>query len=141
MKDLEPSFALAALNSGLKVNSSFAFSLLKKPALDMADLLKRSEKYINAEEDVAARKQKTSWSGHQEEKREHSRNAPGKKDKRKERSSCPKITSGISSLGGMVHPGEGCQSRPTTTLPPYWIHVPGSLPWRRTRSPSNGLRH
>ncbi|GAV83718.1 hypothetical protein CFOL_v3_27164 [Cephalotus follicularis] len=35
---------------------------------------------------MAARKQKTSWSGHQEEKGKHSRNAPGKKQKRKERS-------------------------------------------------------
>ncbi|GAV63505.1 hypothetical protein CFOL_v3_07023 [Cephalotus follicularis] len=52
----------------------------------MADLLRRAERYINAEEGMAARKQKTSWSGHQEEKGEHSRNAPGKKEKRKEMS-------------------------------------------------------
>ncbi|GAV75802.1 hypothetical protein CFOL_v3_19278 [Cephalotus follicularis] len=39
---------------------------------------------------MAARKQKTLWSGHQEEKGEHSRNAPGKKEKRKERSELSK---------------------------------------------------
>ncbi|GAV61233.1 hypothetical protein CFOL_v3_04761 [Cephalotus follicularis] len=52
----------------------------------MADLLKRAERYVNAEEEMKARKQKIPWSGHQEEKREHSRNAPEKKEKRKERS-------------------------------------------------------
>ncbi|GAV57368.1 hypothetical protein CFOL_v3_00905 [Cephalotus follicularis] len=52
----------------------------------MADLIRRAEKYVNAEEEMAARKQKTPWSGHQEEKREHSRNAPERKEKRKERS-------------------------------------------------------
>ncbi|GAV63263.1 hypothetical protein CFOL_v3_06783 [Cephalotus follicularis] len=51
----------------------------------MADLLRRAERYINAEEGMAARKQKISWSDHQVEKGEHSRNAPGKKEKRKER--------------------------------------------------------
>ncbi|GAV71180.1 hypothetical protein CFOL_v3_14674 [Cephalotus follicularis] len=35
---------------------------------------------------MEARKQKISWSGHQVEKGEHSRNAPGKKEKRNERS-------------------------------------------------------
>ncbi|GAV58301.1 hypothetical protein CFOL_v3_01835 [Cephalotus follicularis] len=39
---------------------------------------------------MAARKQKTPWSGHQEEKGEYSRNAPGKKEKRKERSELSK---------------------------------------------------
>ncbi|GAV77041.1 hypothetical protein CFOL_v3_20513, partial [Cephalotus follicularis] len=48
------------------------------------------EKYVNAEEAMAARKQKTSWSGHQVEKGEHSRNSPGKNEKRKERSELPK---------------------------------------------------
>ncbi|GAV79030.1 hypothetical protein CFOL_v3_22495 [Cephalotus follicularis] len=76
---------MSALNSGLRNNSSFTFSLLKKPVLDMADLLKRAEKYVNAEEEMAARKQKTPWSSHQEEKGEHSRNALRKKEKRKER--------------------------------------------------------
>ncbi|GAV64317.1 hypothetical protein CFOL_v3_07835 [Cephalotus follicularis] len=52
----------------------------------MADLLRRAEKYVNAKEEMAVRKQKTPWSGHHEEKWEHSRNAPGKKEKRKERS-------------------------------------------------------
>ncbi|GAV80367.1 hypothetical protein CFOL_v3_23828 [Cephalotus follicularis] len=56
----------------------------------MADLLKRAERYINAEKEMAARKQKTPWSGHQEEKREHSRNAPKRKEKRKERSDLSK---------------------------------------------------
>ncbi|GAV68073.1 hypothetical protein CFOL_v3_11576, partial [Cephalotus follicularis] len=81
VKDLDPSFTLAALNSGLRSNSSFTFSLLKRPAMDMADLLRRAEKYVNAEEEMAARKQKTPWSGHQEEKREHSRNAPERKER------------------------------------------------------------
>ncbi|GAV74580.1 hypothetical protein CFOL_v3_18060 [Cephalotus follicularis] len=39
---------------------------------------------------MAARKQKTPWSGHQEEKWEHSRNAPERKEKRKERSELTK---------------------------------------------------
>ncbi|GAV71536.1 hypothetical protein CFOL_v3_15028 [Cephalotus follicularis] len=56
----------------------------------MTDLLKRAEKYVNAEEEMAARKQKTPWSGHQEEKEEYSRNAPGKKEKRKEMSDLTK---------------------------------------------------
>ncbi|GAV69142.1 hypothetical protein CFOL_v3_12643 [Cephalotus follicularis] len=56
----------------------------------MADLLRRAEKYVNAEEEMAARKQKTPWTDHQEEKGEHSRNAPEKKEKRKERSDLPK---------------------------------------------------
>ncbi|GAV64745.1 hypothetical protein CFOL_v3_08260, partial [Cephalotus follicularis] len=86
VKDLESSFALEALNSGLKDNSPFTFSLMKKPAQDMADLLRRAEKYVNAEEAMTARKQKTSWSGHQAEKEEHSRSAPEKKQKRNERS-------------------------------------------------------
>ncbi|GAV72592.1 hypothetical protein CFOL_v3_16080 [Cephalotus follicularis] len=90
VKDLEPSFALAALNSGLRNNSSFTFSLLKRPATDMADMLKRAERYINAEEEMAGRKQKTPSFGHQEEKREHSRNAPERKEKRKERSDLTK---------------------------------------------------
>ncbi|GAV87240.1 hypothetical protein CFOL_v3_30666, partial [Cephalotus follicularis] len=90
VKDLEPSFAVAALNNGLRNNSSFTFSLLKKPAKDMADLLKRAERYVNTEEEMAARKQKTPWSGHQEERREYSRNAPERRDKRKERSDLSK---------------------------------------------------
>ncbi|GAV60177.1 hypothetical protein CFOL_v3_03708 [Cephalotus follicularis] len=52
----------------------------------MADLLMRAERYVNAEEGMAARKQKTSGAGHQAERGEHSRGAPGKKEKRKERS-------------------------------------------------------
>ncbi|GAV84250.1 hypothetical protein CFOL_v3_27694 [Cephalotus follicularis] len=52
----------------------------------MVDLLKRAERYVNAEEEMVARKQKTPWSGHEEERREHSRNAPERKEKRKERS-------------------------------------------------------
>ncbi|GAV59239.1 hypothetical protein CFOL_v3_02770 [Cephalotus follicularis] len=56
----------------------------------MADLLKRVERYVNAEKEMAARKQKTPWSGHQEERREHSRNAPERKEKRKERSDLSK---------------------------------------------------
>ncbi|GAV59848.1 hypothetical protein CFOL_v3_03379, partial [Cephalotus follicularis] len=50
VKDLEPSFAMAALNSGLRNNSTFTFSLLKRPAVDVADLLRRAERYVNAEE-------------------------------------------------------------------------------------------
>ncbi|GAV71512.1 hypothetical protein CFOL_v3_15006 [Cephalotus follicularis] len=56
----------------------------------MEDLLRRTEKYVNTEEEMAARKQKTPWSGHQEKRGEHSRNAPGKKEKRKERSELSK---------------------------------------------------
>ncbi|GAV58953.1 hypothetical protein CFOL_v3_02486 [Cephalotus follicularis] len=81
---------MAALNNGLKSNSSFTFSLLKKPAKDMADLLKRAERYVNAEEEMVARKQKIPWSSHQEERMEHSRNAPERREKRKERSNLSK---------------------------------------------------
>ncbi|GAV74347.1 hypothetical protein CFOL_v3_17827 [Cephalotus follicularis] len=56
----------------------------------MADLLRRAERYVNAEENMVARKQKTPWSGHQEEKGEHSRNALERKNKRKERSDLSK---------------------------------------------------
>ncbi|GAV75910.1 hypothetical protein CFOL_v3_19386 [Cephalotus follicularis] len=52
----------------------------------MADLLRMAEMYVNAEEGMTARKQKTSWLGHQVEKGEHSRNAPAKEEKRKDRS-------------------------------------------------------
>ncbi|GAV63696.1 hypothetical protein CFOL_v3_07214 [Cephalotus follicularis] len=90
VKGLEPSFAMAALNNGLRNNSSFTFSLLKRPALDMANLLRKAERYINAEEEMAARKQKTPWSGHQEERGEHLRNAPMKKEKKRERSDLTK---------------------------------------------------
>ncbi|GAV88010.1 hypothetical protein CFOL_v3_31434 [Cephalotus follicularis] len=81
---------MAALNNGLRNKSSFTFSLLKRPALDMADLLRRAERYVNAEEEMAVRKQKTPWSGHQEERGEHSRNALGKKEKKRERSDLTK---------------------------------------------------
>ncbi|GAV76952.1 hypothetical protein CFOL_v3_20425 [Cephalotus follicularis] len=81
---------MAALSNGLRNNSSFTFSLLKRPALDMADLLRRVEKYVNTEEEMAASKQKTPWSGHQEERGEHSRNTLGKKEKKRERSDLTK---------------------------------------------------
>ncbi|GAV56591.1 hypothetical protein CFOL_v3_00133 [Cephalotus follicularis] len=88
VKDLEPSFTLAALNSGLRDNSLFTFSPMKKPTHDMTDLLRRVEKYVNVEEGLATRKHKTSWFD-QQEKEEHSRRAPGKKQERKER---PELT-------------------------------------------------
>ncbi|GAV84043.1 hypothetical protein CFOL_v3_27488 [Cephalotus follicularis] len=87
---MEPSFAMTALNSGLRNNSFFTFSLLKRPTVDMADLLRRAERYINAEEEMTARRQKTPWSGHQEEKGEHSQNAFGNKEKRREKSDLTK---------------------------------------------------
>ncbi|GAV71179.1 hypothetical protein CFOL_v3_14673 [Cephalotus follicularis] len=90
VKDLEPSFAMTALNSGLRNNSSFTFSLLKKQAVDMEDLLRKAEKYVNAEEEMAARKQKMQGTGHQEEKGEHSRNAPRRREKKKEKSELSK---------------------------------------------------
>ncbi|GAV88868.1 hypothetical protein CFOL_v3_35123 [Cephalotus follicularis] len=62
VKDLEPSFALAALNSGLRDNSAFTFSLMKKLVLSMADLLRRAKKYVNADE------QRTNWPDHQKRK-------------------------------------------------------------------------
>ncbi|GAV57474.1 hypothetical protein CFOL_v3_01011 [Cephalotus follicularis] len=76
---------MAALSNGLRNSSSFTFSLLKRPALDMADLLKRAERYVNAEDEMAARKQKTPWLDHQEERGGYSRNAPRKKEKKRER--------------------------------------------------------
>ncbi|GAV86593.1 hypothetical protein CFOL_v3_30022 [Cephalotus follicularis] len=81
---------MAALNSGMRNNSSFTFSLLKRPTVDMEDLLRRAEKYVNVEEEMASRKRKKPWSGHQEERGEHSRNTPGNKEKRKERSDLTK---------------------------------------------------
>ncbi|GAV79374.1 hypothetical protein CFOL_v3_22839, partial [Cephalotus follicularis] len=118
VKDLEPSFALAALNNGLKSNSSFTFSLLKKPAKDMADLLKRAERYVNAVEEMTARKQKAPWSGHQEERREHSRNAPERREKGRGGQTCPRKTSGINSPDVRAHPGVEHQYHLTTPLPP-----------------------
>ncbi|GAV70266.1 hypothetical protein CFOL_v3_13764 [Cephalotus follicularis] len=56
----------------------------------MAELLKRAERYVNAEEEMAARKQKALWSGHHEERMEHSRNAPERREKRNERSDLSK---------------------------------------------------
>ncbi|GAV72997.1 hypothetical protein CFOL_v3_16484, partial [Cephalotus follicularis] len=56
----------------------------------MAELLKRAERYVNAEEEMLARKQKAPWTGQQEENREHSRNAPERREKRKERSDLSK---------------------------------------------------
>ncbi|GAV56861.1 hypothetical protein CFOL_v3_00402 [Cephalotus follicularis] len=56
----------------------------------MEDLLKRTERYVNAEEEMAARKQKMPWPSHQEERREHSRDAPERKEKRKDRSDLSK---------------------------------------------------
>ncbi|GAV65623.1 hypothetical protein CFOL_v3_09138 [Cephalotus follicularis] len=141
VKDLEPFFALATLNSGLMNNSFFTFSLLKKPAVNMADMLRRAEKYVNAEEEMAARKQKMPWSGHQEKKGEHSWNTPGKKEKRKERSELSKETSDINSQEERIHPGEGHLSHPTITLPSFWTRAPEYLLWRRIRSSSNGLAH
>ncbi|GAV58153.1 hypothetical protein CFOL_v3_01687 [Cephalotus follicularis] len=81
---------MAALINGLRNNSSFTFSLLKRPALDMADLLRRAERYVIAEEEMAARRQKNPWSDHQEERGGHSRNVPGKKEKKRERSDLTK---------------------------------------------------
>ncbi|GAV78737.1 hypothetical protein CFOL_v3_22202, partial [Cephalotus follicularis] len=49
VRDLEPSFAVTALLSGLK-KTQFKFSLMKKNSANMEELLKRAEKYINAEE-------------------------------------------------------------------------------------------
>ncbi|GAV73221.1 hypothetical protein CFOL_v3_16707 [Cephalotus follicularis] len=56
----------------------------------MADLLKRAERYVNAEEEMFARKQKAPWTGQQEERKEHSCNAPERREKRKERSDLSK---------------------------------------------------
>ncbi|GAV65345.1 hypothetical protein CFOL_v3_08860 [Cephalotus follicularis] len=56
----------------------------------MAELLKRAERYVNAEEEMLARKQKAPWTGQQEERREPSRNAPERREKRKERSDLSK---------------------------------------------------
>ncbi|GAV81079.1 hypothetical protein CFOL_v3_24538 [Cephalotus follicularis] len=81
---------MAALNNGLRNNSYFTFSLLKRPALDMADLLRIAERYVNTEEEMAARKQKIPWSGHQEERGKHSRNVPGIKEKKREMSDLTK---------------------------------------------------
>ncbi|GAV65159.1 hypothetical protein CFOL_v3_08674, partial [Cephalotus follicularis] len=140
VKDLEPSFTMAALNSGLRNNSSFIFSLLKKPAEDMTDLLRRGEKYVNAEEEMAARKQKIPWSGHQEEKREHSRNAPEKKEKRKERSELSKEYLMYKLSRRENSPRGGAPIPSYNNFPPSWTHAPEYLLWRRIRSPYNGLK-
>ncbi|GAV68993.1 hypothetical protein CFOL_v3_12495 [Cephalotus follicularis] len=63
---------------------------MKKHALDIADLLKRAKKYVNAEKSLAARKEKTSWSGYPE-KEEQPRSGQGKKHKRK---GGPELTKG-----------------------------------------------
>ncbi|GAV67654.1 hypothetical protein CFOL_v3_11159 [Cephalotus follicularis] len=97
---------------------------MKKPAQDMADLLRRAEKYVNVQEAMAARKQKTSWSGHQEEKEEHSRNAPGKKQKRKGRSELTKDDLRHKLSMREESPKRGAPIPLTTTSP---------LSWRRTQ--------
>ncbi|GAV86881.1 hypothetical protein CFOL_v3_30307 [Cephalotus follicularis] len=105
----------------------------------MADLLRRAERYVNAEEEMAARKKKMPWSGHQEEKGGHSRNAPKRREKRKERT-CPRKTLDINSPDEKAYPEEGHQSRPITTSPPSWKNAPEYLLWNKTRSPSSGQR-
>ncbi|GAV67027.1 hypothetical protein CFOL_v3_10536, partial [Cephalotus follicularis] len=127
VKYMEQSFALAALNSGLKDNSPFTFSLMMKPVVDMADLLRRAEKYVNAEEAMAARKQKISWSGHQVEKGEHSRTVSRKKEKRKERSEL--LTDNLGhKLSKREDPQKGAhQFRATIIMLPFWRLAPGYL--------------
>ncbi|GAV75916.1 hypothetical protein CFOL_v3_19392 [Cephalotus follicularis] len=138
VKDLEPSFALAALNNGLMSNSKFTFSLLKKSAKDMAELLKRAERYVNAKEEMVARKQKTPWTGHQEERRENSRNAPERRGKTGQ--TCPRKTSDISSPDERAHPEVGHPYHFITHLPPSWIHEPEYLLWSKIKFLSSGLR-
>ncbi|GAV88967.1 hypothetical protein CFOL_v3_32388 [Cephalotus follicularis] len=142
VKDLEPSFALVALKSGLKDNSHFTFSLLKKPTVDMVDLLRSAKRYINAEKGITARKQKTSQSGHQVEKGEHSQNAPGKEEKRKERSELRKDDLRHKLSKREESPRGGAPIPAYNSFTPSKKHVPGYSQWRRIRirSPSNGLR-
>ncbi|GAV60018.1 hypothetical protein CFOL_v3_03549, partial [Cephalotus follicularis] len=125
VKDLKPSFAMAALNNGLRNNSSFTFSLLKRPALDMADSLRRAEKYVNTEEEMAARKQKTPWSGHHEERGKHSQNATGKKEKKRERSDLTKddLKHKLSRREGSTQGGAPIPSY--NNFAPSWTPAPG----------------
>ncbi|GAV86965.1 hypothetical protein CFOL_v3_30391 [Cephalotus follicularis] len=106
----------------------------------MADLLKRAERYVNAEEEMVSRKQKTPWSGHQEERREHSGNAPERRDKRKERSDLSKEDLGhkLSRQEGTSRGGAPIPSY--NTFSPSWTHVPEYLLRSKIKSLSSGLR-
>ncbi|GAV57744.1 LOW QUALITY PROTEIN: hypothetical protein CFOL_v3_01280, partial [Cephalotus follicularis] len=52
VKNLEPSFALEVLKNGLKYNSPFNFSIMKKPTQDMADLLRLAENCGDSSDDI-----------------------------------------------------------------------------------------
>ncbi|GAV76579.1 hypothetical protein CFOL_v3_20052 [Cephalotus follicularis] len=106
----------------------------------MAELLKRAERYVNAEEEMVARKQKTPWTGHQEERMEHSRNAPERREKRRRGQTCQRKTSDISFQDEKAHPGVGPQYHFTIPLPPSWTHAPKYLLWSKLKSLSSGLR-
>ncbi|GAV63254.1 hypothetical protein CFOL_v3_06774 [Cephalotus follicularis] len=125
IKDLEPSFALAALNSGLKDNFPFTLSLMKKPAQDMADLLKRAEKYVNADEAMEARKQKTSWTDQLVEKEEHLRSALGKNQKMKEKPELTKDDRRHKLTKRKESPKRGTPIPNSNNSPPPWRQVPG----------------
>ncbi|GAV83144.1 hypothetical protein CFOL_v3_26595 [Cephalotus follicularis] len=106
----------------------------------MTDLLKRAERYVNAEEEMLARKQKTPWTGQQEERREHSRNAPERREKKKERSDLSKgdLRHKLSRREGTSR-GER-QYHHTIPLPLSWTHAQKFLLWSKIKSLSNGLR-
>ncbi|GAV60203.1 hypothetical protein CFOL_v3_03734 [Cephalotus follicularis] len=106
--------------------------------MDMTDLLRRAEKYVNADEEMEARKQKTPWSGHQEEKGEHSQNALGK-EKRKERSELSKEDL-RHKLSRREHSPRGGAHIPSyNNFAPSRTHALEYLLWGGIRSPSNDL--
>ncbi|GAV86873.1 hypothetical protein CFOL_v3_30299 [Cephalotus follicularis] len=106
----------------------------------MADLLKRAERYVNAEEEMLARKQKAPWTGQQEERREHSRNAPERREKRKERSDLTKgdLRHKLSRREGTSR-GER-QYHLTIRLPLSWTHAQKYSQWNRIKSLFSGQR-
>ncbi|GAV83826.1 hypothetical protein CFOL_v3_27271 [Cephalotus follicularis] len=106
----------------------------------MADLLRRAERYVNAEEEMTARKQKTPWSGHQEENGGIHKMHPRGERRGRKGQTCLSKTLDINSPNERAHLEDGCQSRPTTTLPLSWTHAPEYLRWNKIRSPSSGQR-
>ncbi|KAG8380729.1 hypothetical protein BUALT_Bualt06G0046200 [Buddleja alternifolia] len=81
VQDLDKSVALAALMNGVRKSSRFAFSLAKKPPLDLADLFNRAEKNINAEEMSKAGIEAERESSDKKRKKNEDQNDQGKRKK------------------------------------------------------------
>ncbi|OMO62054.1 Retrotransposon gag protein [Corchorus capsularis] len=80
VKDLDQSVAVAALMNGLRDDEfQFKFSLSKKPPKTLSELLLRAEKYINAEENMAAKTEKNDHRNDKKRDREVEADQGGKR--------------------------------------------------------------